>query len=92
MHTATFGENDIQSAHATVNALIPQNFYTVAAHSSYKHPYVKLPTIKLEPFGGDIEEWQRFWEQFVSSIDSNSELSQIDKHVFLRGYLEGEPK
>lgn len=53
---------------------------------------LRLPTIKLEPFKGNIEEWSRFWEQFQSSVDQNSSVSQIDKHVFLRGYLEGEPK
>ena len=53
---------------------------------------VKQPTIKLEPFAGDIEEWFRFWEQFQSSVDQNPVVSRINKHVFLRGYLEGEPK
>jgi hypothetical protein len=53
---------------------------------------VKLPAIKLEPFRGDVENWSRFWEQFRSSIDQNASLSTINKHVFLRGYLEGEPK
>jgi len=53
---------------------------------------VKLPPIKLEPFAGDVETWARFWEQFESSIDQDPTLSTINKHVFLRGYLEGEPK
>nr|XP_042897565.1 uncharacterized protein LOC122269298 [Parasteatoda tepidariorum] len=53
---------------------------------------VKLPTIKLDTFRGDIEQWQCFWEQFKSSIDDNNSLSLIDKHVFLRGYLEDEPR
>ncbi|XP_071043079.1 uncharacterized protein [Parasteatoda tepidariorum] len=48
--------------------------------------------IKLEPFGGEIENWQSFWEQFQSSVDSNPNLSTIDKHVFLRGYLQDEPR
>jgi len=52
-------------------------------------PTIKLPTIKLEPFSGDIESWPRFWEQFQSSVDTNPSVSQINKHVFLRGYLEG---
>jgi hypothetical protein len=34
-------------------------------------PSIKLPTIKLEPFSGDIESWPRFWEQFHSSVDTN---------------------
>jgi hypothetical protein len=53
---------------------------------------VKLPPIKLEPFAGDVETWARFWEQFESSIDKDPTLSTVNKHVFLRGYLEGEPK
>jgi hypothetical protein len=55
-------------------------------------PTIKLPTIKLEPFSGDIELWPLFWEQFESSVDTNPSVSRINKHVFLRGYLEGEPK
>jgi hypothetical protein len=42
---------------------------------------VKLPTIKLEPFAGNIETVQ--FESFVPTIN---------KHVFLRWYLAGEPK
>jgi hypothetical protein len=53
---------------------------------------VKLPPIRLEPFAGDVETWSRFWEQFKSSIDDDASLSTVNKHVFLRGYLEGEPK
>jgi hypothetical protein len=54
--------------------------------------HIKLPAIKLEPFSGDVEGWARFWEQFESSIDTDPSLSTVNKHVFLRGYLEGEPK
>jgi hypothetical protein len=60
-----------------------------------RHPVthsVKLPPIKLEPFAGDVETWARFWEQFESSIDKAPTLSTVNKHVFLRGCLEGEPK
>jgi hypothetical protein len=53
---------------------------------------VKLPTFKLEPFAGDMETWARFWEQLESSIDKDPTLFTVNKHVFLRGYLEGEPK
>ncbi|KDR08154.1 hypothetical protein L798_02315 [Zootermopsis nevadensis] len=60
--------------------------YPAVTHS------VKLPPIMVEPFAGDIETWSRFWEQFESSIDKDPSLSTINKHVFLRGYLEGEPK
>ncbi|KAJ4437631.1 hypothetical protein ANN_17776 [Periplaneta americana] len=53
---------------------------------------VRLPPIKLKPFSGDVETWARFWEQFESSIDKDPSLSTIYKHIFLRGYLEDEPK
>jgi hypothetical protein len=48
--------------------------------------------MKLETFAGDVEMWSRFWEQFESSIDKDPNLPTINKHVILRGYLEGEPK
>jgi hypothetical protein len=53
---------------------------------------VKLPPINLEPFAGDVETWARFWEQFESSLDKDPNLSNVNKHVFLRCYLEGETK
>jgi len=53
---------------------------------------VKLHPLKLEPFAGDVETWARFREQFESSIDQHPTLSTKNKHVFLRGYLEGETK
>jgi hypothetical protein len=49
---------------------------------------IRLPPIKLEPFSGDIEAW----EQFKQSIDDDPSLTTINKHIFLRGYLEEEPK
>jgi hypothetical protein len=39
-----------------------------------------------------VGNWPRFWEQFESSTDKGPSLSTVNKHVFLRGYLEGEPK
>ena len=55
-------------------------------------PKIKLPTIKFEPFSGDIESWPLIWEQFPSSVDTNPSVSHSNKHVFLRGYLEEELK
>jgi len=66
-----------------------------SAQMTSRHPVthsVKLPPIQLEPFAGDVETWARFWEQFESSIDKDPILSTVNKHVFLRGCLEGEPK
>jgi hypothetical protein len=32
---------------------------------------IKLPTINLESFAGNIETWSKFWEQYKSSVDRN---------------------
>jgi hypothetical protein len=32
------------------------------------------------------------WEQFKQSTDDDPSLATVNKHIFLRGYLEGEPK
>lgn len=50
------------------------------------------PTVRLDPFSGDIETWPRFWGESETSIDLNLSVSVINKHVFLREYLEGELK
>jgi len=76
---------DIENTNLATNLNVhPQPVQTTPVIPNYT---VKLPTIKLEQFGGDLENWQTFWEQFQSSVDSNPNLSPIDKHVFLRGYL-----
>ncbi|KAJ4447846.1 hypothetical protein ANN_09854 [Periplaneta americana] len=64
---------------------------TAPTQASITHS-VRLPPIKLETFSGDVETWARFWEQFESFIDKDTSLSTINKHIFLRGYLEDEPK
>ncbi|GFT42723.1 integrase catalytic domain-containing protein [Nephila pilipes] len=53
---------------------------------------IKLPTVNINTFYGEIEEFHSFWEHFENCIDKNESLSQIDKHMFLRGYLDAESK
>jgi len=69
---------------------------TSKSHNTHSQPTViqdiKLPTIKLEPFAGNIETWLRFWENFELSVDKNQSVSSINKNVFLCVYLECEPK
>jgi hypothetical protein len=66
------------------------HYIVITARPPVTHS-VKLPPIKVLPFAGDVETWARFWEQFESSIDKDPTLYTVNKHVFLRGYLEGEP-
>ncbi|GFQ87915.1 integrase catalytic domain-containing protein [Trichonephila clavata] len=61
-------------------------------YASPQNVTVKLPTVNINTFYGEIEEFHSFWERFENCIDKNESLSQIDKHVFLRGYLDAEAK
>jgi hypothetical protein len=79
----------VSTARLSINGPTQQ---TAPAQTGSDTRSVNLPAIKIEPFKGDVETWSRFWEQFQSSIDEDASLSTINKHVFLRGYLEGEPK
>ena len=63
------------------------------AHSSasFKHGItVKLPKLFIKPVSGDPLEWLTFWDSFKSSVHENTEISDIDKMNYLRGYLSGE--
>ena len=48
---------------------------------------VKLPKLELKPFDGNILNWQPFWDSFQSSIDSNSNISPVDKFAYLQSFL-----
>ena len=47
----------------------------------------KLPKLEVRKFGGNISEWQEFWDSFESAIDRNKTLAEIDKFSYLQGFL-----
>ena len=49
----------------------------------------KLPKLFLKEFSGNATEWAEFWESFYSAVDSNPELSPVDKFIYLRSLLKG---
>lgn len=49
----------------------------------------RLPKLQLSTFDGKFTEWQSFWDNFESVIDSNEDLSEIDKFSYLRASLRG---
>ena len=53
-----------------------------------KHVRVKLPQLEIKKFSGRIDEFQEFWDSFVSAIDENEDLANIDKMKYLKGYLD----
>ena len=48
---------------------------------------IKLTTLQISKFNGDITTWQSFWDQFNSAIHSNDEISDINKFNYLSSYL-----
>lgn len=53
---------------------------------------VKLPTINLPSYSGAYEEWQSFEDTFISLIDSNPSLSDVQKLHYLKSCVTGEAK
>ena len=53
----------------------------------------KLPTLKLQPFDGNIIDWTKpFWDQFHASIHSNDSISKIQKFNCLITFLNDSAK
>ena len=48
---------------------------------------VKLPKLELNPFDGNILNWQPFWDRLQSSRHSNSSISPVDKFTYLQSFL-----
>jgi len=50
-----------------------------------------LPRIDLPKFSGDYSKWSHFRDLFASMINSNTDLSAIEKLHYLKMSLSGEP-
>lgn len=51
---------------------------------------VRLPSVTLPVFDGDLREWQNFHDLFVALVHSSSELPTIQKYHYLRAALHGD--
>lgn len=51
---------------------------------------VKLPTIELPKFDGDLNEWLTFHDSFSSLIHSSPEIPCVQKFQYLRSALRGD--
>ncbi|KRZ75666.1 hypothetical protein T10_11403, partial [Trichinella papuae] len=51
---------------------------------------VRLPSLELPKFGGDVTEFRGFWDRFADSIHKRTDLSDGAKLTYLRGCLTGD--
>jgi len=83
-----------QSVHSTptnlteINGALNNSKVSSDTESTSKIVKAKLTKLRLKNFGGKFCEWPEFWDSFSSSIDSNDQLSDVDKFA----YLEGQAK
>ncbi|XP_040076847.1 uncharacterized protein LOC120848874 [Ixodes scapularis] len=50
---------------------------------------VKLPGLQLQPFKGDLSEWQPFCQQFKRVVHDNDDLSNGEKFQYLKTLVNG---
>lgn len=59
-----------------------------AANQSFTQtPNVKLPKIKLPNFNGEFKSWPTFYDLFLSLIDKNQSLTNVEKFQYLLSAL-----
>ena len=49
---------------------------------------IGYPSFKLRHFNGDLTKWTSFWESFEAAVDSNPDLSNVEKFNYLSSLLE----
>ncbi|XP_045537963.1 uncharacterized protein LOC123721905 [Papilio machaon] len=79
-------KDDLQIYQPTSFVRASNNQPSTVATSSY----VKLPTIHLPRFSSGYENWQTFYDMFVSLIHNNSTLTAAQKLHYLKSCLTGE--
>lgn len=58
--------------------------------NGYTSHNVKLPKLDLPNFDGDLLEWTTFKDMFEAAVDSNTNLSKVQKFSYLKAKLSGE--
>ncbi|KAL7726357.1 hypothetical protein ACLKA6_001574 [Drosophila palustris] len=49
----------------------------------------RLPNLQLPQFGGEYADWPDFYAMFITVVDSDPELSNLEKYQYLRANLSG---
>ncbi|GFO14325.1 hypothetical protein PoB_004083000 [Plakobranchus ocellatus] len=65
---------------------------SVSGDSFTRNKHMNLPRLHLPKFGGDILEFQEFWDQFTTIIDNREVISEVNKFSYLQSLLLGYAK
>ena len=57
-----------------------------------RRPRVRLPDIGVKFFSGDPTLWPEFFDYFNIAVHQNTDLSDIERFTYLKGYLHGDAK
>ena len=60
------------------------------SHSKAKPP-IKLESLKIPKFNGEILQWATFWDLFKSTVHQNEGLSGTENLTYLRQAVEASP-
>ncbi|XP_018395970.1 PREDICTED: uncharacterized protein LOC108774375 [Cyphomyrmex costatus] len=81
-----------RGSHARVTddtAFIPNLSRQANQNIIFKPTGIKLPTIELPKFKGNVDEWLGFRDTFESLIHTNETIDPIQKFHYLKASLEG---
>lgn len=74
--------------------LASQTVNTVKSETSFQtnslNPIVNLPPLNIPNFSGKYDEYLQFKDSFNALIESNQELSKVQKFYYLKSALKGE--
>ena len=48
----------------------------------------KLPKLQVKRFNSRLQDWQKFWDSFQSSIDRNDKLFAVNKFSYLKSLVQ----
>ena len=83
-------ESFIDRAVSTSVSNVNQNNVQPIHNVPVASPNVRLPKMELKKFNGDPMNCRKFIEYFETTIDKNTQISNIEKMNYLTTHLEGE--
>ena len=48
----------------------------------------KIPKLQVKRFNSRLQDWQKFWDSFQSSIDRNDNLFAVNKFSYLKSLVQ----